>query len=851
MRHIRFLLFSLFLLGLIGGGGAFLVYRHYAADLPDYQALLSYQPPIATRVHAGDGRLLAEYATQKRLFVPIKAMPPRLIAAVLAAEDREFYQHGGVNLMAIGRAVATNLMHFGSRRRFGGASTITQQVTKNMLVGNAYDYGRKIREAILAVRLEGVLSKDRILELYLNEIYFGENAYGIAAASLNYFNKSLDELSLSETAFLAGIVQGPAYLNPTRHMDRAIERRNYVLDGMQKTGAITDAEMRAAMAEPIVTRKRGGTEQVAAPFFAEEVRRELIQRFGEDTVYKGGLSVRTSLDPTLQAIADRSMHDGLIAYDRRHGWRGPLRHIDLPANGAWSRALAAIRPPAGSAPWKLGLVLEVKADRAEIGLADGSVGTIPFTELAWARPTLEDQRVGANPKRADDVVKPGDVILVEPVAVAAKPGDKNPQFGLRQIPNVSGALVAINPHTGRLLAVVGGWSYEQSQFDRAFQAKRQVGSTMKPIAFLAALENGMTPSTLISSAPVEIDLGPDQPKYRPRNFEGESNLGILPLRAAIEKSVNTMTVRMAATIGIDKIVPYVERLGIMDKMPPYYSMVLGAGETTPLKITTGFSMLVNGGRKITPSIIDRVQDRNGQTIFRRDDRPCPVCQDYAAVPEGQVPDLQDRRELVLDPGTAYQMVNIMEGVVQRGTAAGAVGSKLRVPLAGKTGTTNDANDTWFIGFSPDLAVGIYVGFDNPRTLGPREQGASVAAPIFTAFMSDALKDKPAVDFRIPPGIRLVRVNAATGRFAEPGDRTVIWEAFKPGTEPPSADQAIEDAAGIATVNDDPGVATGSNGGVSDPGGVSGNPVAGGASPPLVPPGTPKPAQQVPETGGLY
>ncbi|HEV2674385.1 MAG TPA: penicillin-binding protein 1A [Aliidongia sp.] len=818
MRYVQSLLFTLFLLLVLGSGAAYIVYQHYASDLPDFEQLADYQPPIMTRVHAGDGRLLAEYATERRVFVPISAIPPRVVQAMLAAEDREFFTHGGVNPAAMVRAALQNLLHVGQGRRQIGASTITQQVAKNMLLGNEYSMARKVKEAILAVRMEQALTKERILELYLNEINFGRGAYGIATGALVYFNKSVDELTVSEAAFLAGAVKGPTNYDPARHYDAAKGRRDYVIDGMAKIGAITEAEAKAAEAEPIVLKKRDETQVFSAPYYTEEVRRELLQRFGEDRVYKSGLSVRTSLDPILQSYADKALRDGLVTYDRRHGWRGPVNHLDLAADAkGWQQALAAVPMPGGAAPWKLALVREVKPDAAEIGFADGTTGTLPMKEMEWARPTTDDQHVGASPKTAEQVVKRGDVVLVEAImteAPAVKPAAKGkgakvaavepavppppPTFShwaLRQIPNVSGAIVALDPHTGRVLAMDGGWSYDTSQFNRATQAYRQIGSTFKPFAYLAALDNGMTPSTLILDDPIELEQGPGLPMWRPHNFEGGEAPGPQPLRVAIEKSLNLMTVRMATTIGIDKIAPYIERLGLMDKMPLLYAQVLGAGQTTPLKLATAYAMLDNGGKHITPSLIDRVEDREGKIVFKHDTRACPRCGDYAWGADGGVPSLPDEREQVLDPATAYQMVNIMQGVIQRGTAASSVGSFLKMPLAGKTGTTNDIFDTWFVGFTPDLVVAVYVGFDTPRTLGRQEQGARTAAPLFTEFMTDALKDKPAVDFRIPPGVRLVRVNAATGQLAEGGERNVIWEAFKPGTEPSPSDQVV-DGGGI-------------------------------------------------------
>ncbi len=823
MRQIQFLLTAILVLLVAGAFGVFGVYEHFADQVPDFAQLQNYQPTVATRVHAGDGRLMAEYAKQKRVFVPIKAIPPRLISAVLAAEDREFYSHGGVNPAAIARATLTNLMHVGSGKRQIGASTITQQVAKNILLSNEYSYARKVKEVILAIRMDQAMSKDRILELYLNEIYFGRGAYGVAEAALTYFNKSLDQLTIPECAYLAALPKGPENYDPARHYKPAIDRRNYVIEGMREIGAITPAEATAAMAEPITLHGRTEGEVFNSPYFNEEVRRELIAHFGQDLVYQGGLSVRTSLDPALQAYADQALRDGLIAYDRRHGYRGPIGHIDVDA--IWPHHLAAVVTPAGAAPWRLAAVLSVRGEGAEIGFVDGSHGVMPMSQLAWARPTKDDQRVGAFPTRADQVLHQGDVVLTEAVteeAAAAKPAKRKRKgqpavtaapatsggrtvWALRQIPNVSGAIVVIDPHTGRVLALSGGYSYDMSQFDRATQAYRQMGSSIKPFMYLAALDNGMTPSTLILDAPVAIEQGPGLPLWRPNNFETNEYLGPAPLRVAIEKSINTMTVRMASAIGIDKIAPYVERLGIMNKMPAQYSMVLGAGQTTPLRLTTAYAMLVNGGKRVLPSLIDRVQDGQGRTIFRHDNRDCPHCSDFAWAPPGEVPDLPDEREQLIDPGTAYQMVNILRGVVQRGTAAGAVGSKLDFPVAGKTGTTNDAKDTWFVGFTPDLVAGVYVGFDQPRTLGPDEQGAHVAAPIFAEFMGNAMKDKPITDFRVPPGVRLVRVNPANGQYASAGERNYIWEAFKPGTEPTPDGLVVQGGTGVETLPADANV----------------------------------------------
>jgi penicillin-binding protein 1A len=775
-------------LAVLGGGFIGLAYWHFSRDLPDYQQLADYEPPIVTRVHAGDGRLLAEYASERRIFVPISAIPPRVVDAFLAAEDKNFYSHHGVDFASILRAALTNFEHVGSNRRPVGASTITQQVAKNFLLTSEVSLERKIKEALLALRIEQVLSKDRILELYLNEIYLGGGAYGVAAAALNYFNKSLDELTVEEAAFLGALPKAPNNYNPQRFPEAAKARRDWVIGRMREDGYITAAQEAAAVATPIVTRRREETEMVSAPYFAEEVRRELLQRYGEKGLYQAGLSVRTSLDPNLQAIADRSLRAGLISYDRRHGWRGPVAHIDAPVQD-WSQKLAAIASPPGAGDWRLAVVLATDGEGASIGLAGDVRGRIPFAELRWARAELPDQRVGAPPKLAADVVKPGDVVLVEKLSADAKQS----LYALRQIPEVSGALVSMDPHTGRVLAMAGGYSYEMSQFNRATQAKRQPGSAFKPFVYLTALENGFTPSTLILDAPFVADQGPGLPKWKPTNYNTTSFSGPTPLRIGVEQSKNMMTARLGAVVGLDKVAQTVETFGILDHMPLQYAMLLGAGETTPLRLATAYAMLVNGGKRVTPSFIDRVQDREGKTIARADTRECPDCSGIAW--HGQAPpQLPDTRETVVDAASAYQIVSILQGVVERGT--GRVVASVGKPLAGKTGTTNDYQDNWFMGFSPDLVAGVYVGFDNPRTLGEREEGAHNAAPIFRDFMAAALKDKPATAFRIPPGIRLVRVNAATGQLARPGDRTVIYEAFKPGTEPNGGDSVVVSGQGL-------------------------------------------------------
>jgi penicillin-binding protein 1A len=534
------------------------------------------------------------------------------------------------------------------------------------------------------------------------------------------------------------------------------------------------------------------------------VRRELMARYGEATLYRGGLYVRTTLEPRLQDIADRALQRGLIAYDLRHGWRGALAKLE--AGAGWEARLAAHRQAGLLGEWRLGLVLALVDGGAEIGLQDKSRGFIPFSELTWARKVLDKQKLGPPPRAAAEVLAVGDVIAVEKlddappaaapavVQVAARPPvAARTLYGLRQIPNVGGGVLALDPHTGRVLAMAGGWSYEMSQFNRVTQAQRQPGSSFKPFVYLPALDNGFTPSSLILDAPFVLDQGPGQAKWKPGNYT-HNFYGPSPIRVGIEQSRNLMTVRLAQYIGMEKVAETAERFGIVDKLPQTLAMSLGAAETTLLRETTAYAMLVNGGKRITPTLIDRIEDRNGRTIFQHDKRPCDGCTGGWSDAEA-APTVPDTRERVADARTAYQMVSILQGVVDRGTARRI--KDLGRPLAGKTGTTNDANDAWFIGFSPDLAVGVYIGFDTPRTLGPNETGASVAVPVFRDFMADALKGAPIVPFRVPPGLRLVRVNASNGLLARAGDREAILEAFKPGTEPSAEAGPVLDSGLLA------------------------------------------------------
>ncbi|GJL89710.1 MAG: penicillin-binding protein 1A [Minwuia thermotolerans] len=645
-------------------------------------------------------------------------------------------------------------------------------MAKNFLLTNEVSYERKIKEAILALRIEKAFDKNHILELYLNEIYLGQGAYGVASAALTYFDKPLNELTVAEAAFLAALPKAPSNYDPYRHHKRAVARRDWVIGRMVIQEMIPEETAREALAEPLEARRGRDVNFVKADWFAEEVRRELADRFGEDGLYDGGLSVQTTMDPRLQQIARDALREGLILYDRRHGYRGPLTRLEAMDN--WPTRLAAVGPPPGMPDdWQLAVVLAVDREAAELGLIDKTRVTLPLERLKWARKPLRNGLVGAAPEAANDVLAVRDVVLIGP---DTEDPDK-PQ--MRQMPRIDGGVVALDPHTGRVLALVGGFAYERSQFNRATQAARQPGSAFKPFVYAAALEHGFTPASLVLDAPFVIDQGGGQGKWKPSNYSNRF-YGPSTLRLGIEKSRNLMTVRLAQKVGMDVVSDYSERFRIYDDLPRTLANALGSSEVTLLKLTSAYGMLVNGGRGIRPTIIDRVQDRTGRTIFRHETRDCRTClvRDWQQQPE---PLLPDERPRVVGTETAYQMVSMLEGVVRRGT--GARIAQVGKPLAGKTGTSNESRDAWFIGFSPDLAVGVFTGFDNPEPLGRQETGSSVAAPIFQTIMAEALADQPGLPFRVPENVRLIRINARTGEPARAGDEQIIWEAFAPGMEP--------------------------------------------------------------------
>ncbi|MGV1014578.1 MAG: penicillin-binding protein 1A [Methyloceanibacter sp.] len=804
LRFIGFMFAASMIVFIVVAGAAAFVLWKVSSELPDYEVLAKYEPPVMTRIHANDGRLIAEFARERRIYVPMTAIPKQLIDAFISAEDKNFYQHGGLDIQGIVRAATTNLSSLQSGRRMVGASTITQQVAKNFLLSSDQNVERKLKEAILAIRIERAFTKEQILELYLNEIYLGAGAYGVAAAAQTYWGKALNELTLADVAYLATLPKAPSNYDPFRYADRAIARRNWVIDRIVENGFATHAEGEEAKAQPLGARVRSfGPKIQASEYFAEEVRREILDRFGEDKLYGGGFSVRTTLDPRLQLAARKALVDGLVAYDRRRGgWRGVEDNIDI--SGDWGKTLAARQVFGDIDPWRIAVVLEATKDQAKIGIRPGrtstgklveerETGVIPFEEVKWARPKLaRGIGVGGAPGSVTAVLKPGDVIYVTPrkpkLAEDGTPTTSEEslkgQWSLQQPPEVGGALVAMDPHTGRVVAIAGGFSFAQSQFDRATQARRQPGSSFKPLIYTMALDNGYTPSSIVVDGPICVSQGKGMPQWCPKNYDAGSAAGPSTLRFGIEKSRNLMTVRLARDMGMPTIAEYSKRFGVYDNLMPALSMALGAGETTLMRMVGGYSMIANGGKKVTPTFIDRIQDRYGRTIWRHDTRDCSQC--GAREWNGQAePDLVDDRPQVIDPISAYQMTMIMDGVVQRGTA-----TRLKVlnrPVAGKTGTTNDYKDAWFVGYTPDLAVGVYIGFDQPKPMGRGETGGSLAAPVVRDFLKEALDGVPAVPFRAPPGVKLVRVNHKSGLpVGGSGGPGTIVEAFKPGLEPAGA-----------------------------------------------------------------
>ncbi len=726
-------------------------------DMPDGSELADFHPVTSARVFAWDGTLIGEYGQERRIYVPYNRIPPRLAEAFMAAEDREFFHHNGVDVGGVSRAMGKNVFNLARGRRFEGGSTITQQVAKNLLLGNERTLGRKLKEVILARRLENSLSKEQILELYLNDIYLGYRSYGVGAAAFNYFGKSVDELTLAEIGYLGALPKGPENYRPSNHKEAAIARRNWVLGEMVRGGWVPKAEAQAAMQEDLVIQaKPERAKYHDADFFVSEVERRAKSLFADhDAIYTQGYYVKTTLDPRLQTIALQSLMNGLELYDRRHGWRGAWGNISVSDN--WEQdAQAAFeglpqnaRIPAERPNWQIGMISKGGSVRA----IDGGSGSIRGDDLGWAQATRG--------------LKSGDLVFIEQESKGV--------YRLRQVPIVNGALVAVDPYSGRIEAMVGGYSFSLSKFNRATQAQRQPGSSIKPFVYAVALEKDFTPASIIEDSPVSM-MGGDGKMWSPENYEHDF-MGPQPIRRGIELSRNLMTVHLAQKVGIKPITQkIVNDYGVLDAMAPEMSMVLGAGEVQPYRLATAYSIFVNGGRRVKPHLIDEVQDRDGKVIYRADERTCPTaCTD--AFDGLESPRLLPQGVQVMDAITAYQMNTFLQGVTIRGTAAAA--HSLGFPIGGKTGTTNEFRSAWFMGFTSDLVVGVYVGFDDNRSLGEHETGAVAALPIWIDFMHNAYAKKPPRDFNVPRDATFAYVRG-------------IQEAFKPGTEPHYTSSPDED-----------------------------------------------------------
>jgi penicillin-binding protein 1A len=726
-------------------------------DMPDARELADYHAPTSTRVYGWDGTLIGEFSKERRIFVPHEQMPPYLLRAFVAAEDQNFYRHAGVDPQGISRAMLKNVVNALRGNRLEGGSTITQQVAKNILLSSDATIGRKLKEAMLAGQLEANLSKDQILELYLNEIWLGYQSYGVGAAAYNYFGKSINDLTLEEAAYLAALPKGPDNYHPIRHKERATGRRNWVLEQMAENGFVSyQAAERAQAKELKVQAAPSRAKYRDADFFVEEVRRRGLQELPELT--EGGYYMRTTLDPRLQTAARVSLMHGLEQYDRRHGWRGAWARVNQIAPG-WQEAARKKTPPSERRDWRAAVVEEVSGNTVKVIPAkDYPAGQLISEDVAWA-------------KRGKGL-SVGDLIFVEPADGGG--------YHLRQIPQVNGALVAIEPYTGRVVAMVGGYSFSLSKFNRATQAKRQPGSAFKPFVYATALENGYTPASYVTDARITLPGGGGE-AWSPENYN-KRYMGSMPLRRGLELSRNTMTVRLALGVGMKKISDMAERAGITPKMDKVLSMALGSGETTPYQLTAAYTAFVNGGRRAEPHLIEFVQDREGKVIYRSDKRACPRC--TAGFGGQESPRLSPNGKQIMDPIVAYQITSMLEGVVQRGTAVAA--RSLNRPLAGKTGTTNEYRSAWFVGYSPDIVVGVFIGFDDNRSLGESETGGVAALPVFIEFMGEATKGIPPKPFKEPKNAKWAVVNG-------------IREAFRPGDEPGARGAAAPSAGGPGAV----------------------------------------------------
>ncbi len=760
------------LFGALTVGGVVWVYTH---DLPSTEQLANYSPPMISRIYSGEGQLIDEFARERRLFTPIEDIPPLLRQAFISAEDRNFYEHAGFDPVAMVAALRDAVVSGG--RNLRGASTITQQVMKNFLLSSDRTGERKIREIILAWRVEQTLSKDEILELYMNEIFLGQNSFGVAAAAQTYFNKTLEELTLQEMAFLAALPQAPSEYHPVRARERVVSRRNWIIGQMVENGYVTEEQSLAAREAPLATVQGGDMPafRESLPerdYFTDEIRRQLSSSFGEEEFFAGGLTIRATVHPELQVTAAHALQRALESYDRTQGeWRGTgirLGAEDLADEARWRQALAGAtlaRDITLDNPWYPAVVLAVTPDRATMGIeGQDSTGTVERADINWLPGSLAD------------TLTVGDVVYVR--AVTANDGTFQ-RWSLRQVPEVQGAFMAMDVNTGRVIAMQGGFSYQHSTFNRATQAMRQPGSAFKPFVYAAALDSGFTPATIVIDAPIEIETG--EGIWRPTNSNGDF-LGPTPVRTGIEQSRNLMTIRLAQEVGMDVVAGYAERFGVYDRLQPFLANSLGAQETTLFRIVAAYAMFANGGERVEPTLVDRVQDRWGRTVYRHDQRECVECGE-PDLPAGQSPWIASRRQRVMDPITAYQLTSMMEGVVQRGTASGAI--RLPVPVAGKTGTTNDARDVWFVGYTSTIVAGCYIGYDRPRSLGRRASGGGLCAPVFQEFMEEAIGEFGGGRFAVPPGGHFIRIDRHSGARLDDdaSGPDVVAEYFRDGEEP--------------------------------------------------------------------
>jgi penicillin-binding protein 1A len=751
----------------------------YGRDLPNTEQLAQYSPPTISRIYSGEGRLMDEFARERRLFVPAEDIPAIVKEAFISAEDKNFYNHKGYDPRGIAAAAFEAVRSRGQNVR--GASTITQQVMKNFLLGGERSAERKIKEIILSARIEETLSKERILELYLNEIFLGQNSFGVAAAPQTYFNKPLGELEVHEAAYLAVLPKAPSTYHPVRNRERAVERRNFVLREMYENGYIDQATYEDARAQPLDTVQSGAfasfrEELPPRDYFTDEIRRQLSQEFGEEEFFSGGLTIRATVDPVLQDEAAKALRKGLESYDRRLGvYHGPTARLTDEQMADWRSALAETAAPRDIEGWRPAVVLELDGADAVLGVEGVTLDApqvLPGRDVGWARPRGEDGRLGSRAARVSNLLAVGDVILV------AESDDAN-RWSLKQVPEVQGGFVAMDVHTGRVLAMQGGFSYQASVFNRATQAQRQPGSSFKPFVYAAALDTGYSPATIVIDAPIEIENG-DGSIWRPKNASNQF-YGPTTLRTGIERSRNLMTIRLAQELGMETVARYAEHFGVYDQMDAFLANALGAQETTLYRMVAAYAMFANGGERVEPTLVDRVQDRTGRTIYRHDQRECVDCT-LASLDDSLAPSIVSNRQRVIDPITAYQLTSMMRGVVDRGTAASTV--NLPVPTAGKTGTTNDAKDAWFIGFTSNIVAGCYIGYDTPRTM-PGASGGGMCGPVFNDFMKTAVALYGGGRFRVPPGGVFVNIDRFSGQRLPDGavGEYVQAEYFREGEEP--------------------------------------------------------------------